>query len=155
MFSYLLFCNSKLGKQIGGGLLITNHLNQSLQRANKKHKTTIRSYLWHFFFYKCTTLLHLSPTITNCVIMLSQIDIFWIIKIKFFNVEKHDLKSICVKESQNCLQKLSQMFFLLHKNIKKNLLEKNISHWKATHFSNLSFQFLLDKKCFPQFFWFH
>jgi hypothetical protein len=56
--------------------------------------------------------------------MLSQIDIFGIIKIYFFNVEKHDLKSICVKELQNCLQKLKQMFFLLHKNIQKKFVGK-------------------------------
>ncbi len=39
----------KLGLQIGGGLLITNHLDQSLWCANQKHWAVVRSYLLHSF----------------------------------------------------------------------------------------------------------
>jgi hypothetical protein len=39
----------KLGQQIGGGLLITNHLDQSLWWANQKHWAAVRSYLLHSF----------------------------------------------------------------------------------------------------------
>jgi hypothetical protein len=40
----------KLGKQILGGLLITNHLDQSLWWSNQKHWAAVRSYLLHNFF---------------------------------------------------------------------------------------------------------
>ncbi len=39
----------KLRQQIGGGLLIANHLNQSLWWANQKHWVAVRSYLLHSF----------------------------------------------------------------------------------------------------------
>jgi len=39
----------RLGQQIGGGLLITNHLDQSLWWANQKHWEAVRSYLVHSF----------------------------------------------------------------------------------------------------------
>jgi hypothetical protein len=39
----------KLVEQIGGGLLIANHLDQSLWWANQKHWVAIRSYLLHSF----------------------------------------------------------------------------------------------------------
>jgi hypothetical protein len=35
----------KLGQQIGGGLLIANHMDQSLRWANQKHWTAVRSFL--------------------------------------------------------------------------------------------------------------
>jgi len=38
-----------LVEQIGGGLLIANHLDQSLWWANQKHWVAIRSYLLHSF----------------------------------------------------------------------------------------------------------
>ncbi len=50
----------KLGQQIGGGLLIANHLDESLRFANQKHWAAIKSYLWHSFLqvqrrlYSCT-----------------------------------------------------------------------------------------------------
>ncbi len=37
----------KLGQQSDGGLLITNHLDQSLWLANQKHWEAVRSYLLH------------------------------------------------------------------------------------------------------------
>jgi hypothetical protein len=37
----------KLRQQIGGGLLIANHLDQSLSWANHKHWAAVRSYLLH------------------------------------------------------------------------------------------------------------
>ncbi len=39
-----------LGEQIGAGLLIANHLDQSLWWANQKHRAAVRSYLLHSFF---------------------------------------------------------------------------------------------------------
>jgi hypothetical protein len=39
----------KLVQQIGGELLIANHLDQSLRWANQKHWVAVRSYLLHFF----------------------------------------------------------------------------------------------------------
>jgi len=39
----------KLGQQIGEGLLIANHLNQSLWWANQKQWAAVRSYLLHAF----------------------------------------------------------------------------------------------------------
>jgi hypothetical protein len=39
----------KLGQQIGEGLLIANHLDQSLWWANQKHWAAVRSYLIHSF----------------------------------------------------------------------------------------------------------
>ncbi len=39
----------KLGQQIGGGLLIANHLDQWVWWANQKHWATVRSYLLHSF----------------------------------------------------------------------------------------------------------
>ncbi len=54
-FSYALFffatppIKVKLGQQIGGGLLIANHLDQSLWWANQKYWVAVRSYLLHSF----------------------------------------------------------------------------------------------------------
>jgi hypothetical protein len=39
----------KLGQQICGGLLIANHLDESLWWANQKHWAAVRSYLLHSF----------------------------------------------------------------------------------------------------------
>ncbi len=39
----------KLGQHIGGGLLIANHLDQSLWWANQKYWAVVRSYLLHSF----------------------------------------------------------------------------------------------------------
>jgi hypothetical protein len=39
----------KLVEQIGGGLLIANHLDESLWWANQKHWVSVRSYLVHSF----------------------------------------------------------------------------------------------------------
>jgi hypothetical protein len=39
----------KLGQQIGGGLLIANHMDQSLWWANQKPWAAVRSYLLHSF----------------------------------------------------------------------------------------------------------
>jgi hypothetical protein len=40
-----------LGQQIGAGLLIANHLDQSLWWANQKHRVAVRSYLLHSFLH--------------------------------------------------------------------------------------------------------
>jgi hypothetical protein len=58
----------KLGQQIGEGLLISNHMGQSLWSANQKHWAQIRSYLLQSFLQ-----VHLSPVTPNCAIVLSQI----------------------------------------------------------------------------------
>ncbi len=55
-FSYVLSfamppIRLKRGEQIGGVLLITNHLDQSLWWANKKHSQAVRSYLIHSFLW--------------------------------------------------------------------------------------------------------
>jgi hypothetical protein len=47
----------KLGHQIGGGLLMANHLNRLLQWANQKHSAAVRSYLLHSFLQE----MYLSP----------------------------------------------------------------------------------------------
>jgi hypothetical protein len=48
---HVLVCNptNKLGQQIGRGLLIANHLDQSLWWGNQKHWSAVRSYLLHSF----------------------------------------------------------------------------------------------------------
>jgi hypothetical protein len=51
----------KPGQQIGGGLLIANHLDQSLWCANQKHWVAVISYLVHFYKPRAT-----------CTIMLRQ-----------------------------------------------------------------------------------
>ncbi len=50
-FSYVLFCNStnKTGQQVGGGLLIANHLDESLWSTNQKYWAAVRSCLVHSF----------------------------------------------------------------------------------------------------------
>jgi len=59
----------KLGQPIGGGgLLIANHLDESLWWASKNHWTLVRSYLLHSFL-QCTA--H-SPATANCAVILSQ-----------------------------------------------------------------------------------
>jgi hypothetical protein len=68
-FSYLLFLNLayvklKLGQQIGAGLLIANHLDQSLW-YNSDHT-------YYAPFCRCTALLCLLPATSKCTIMLSQ-----------------------------------------------------------------------------------
>jgi hypothetical protein len=52
--------NWKLGQQIGWGVLIANHLDQSLWWANQKQWTPVRSY-YYTLLCRCTTLLHLLP----------------------------------------------------------------------------------------------
>jgi len=42
----------KLGQQTGGGLLITNHLHQSLWWTNQKYRAPVKSYLLHSFFFQ-------------------------------------------------------------------------------------------------------
>jgi hypothetical protein len=53
-FSYLLFFTTlpiklKLGQQIGGRLLIANHMHQLLQWVTQKHGAPVKSYLLHSF----------------------------------------------------------------------------------------------------------
>jgi hypothetical protein len=53
-FSHILFCNpthKTETEQIGGGLLIANHLDQSLWWANWEHWAAVRSYLFHSFLH--------------------------------------------------------------------------------------------------------
>jgi hypothetical protein len=40
----------KMGQQKGGGLLLANHLDESVWWANQKHWATVRSYLLHSFY---------------------------------------------------------------------------------------------------------
>ncbi len=47
----------KLGQQIGEGLLIANHLVESLWSTNQKYCAAVGSYLLHSFFCRCTVLL--------------------------------------------------------------------------------------------------
>jgi hypothetical protein len=54
----------KPGQQIGEGLLIANHLDQSLWCANQKHWVAVRSYSLHFFF-RCKALLNHLPATGN------------------------------------------------------------------------------------------
>jgi hypothetical protein len=56
------------GQQIGRGLGLANHLDESLWWANQKHSATIRSYLPHSFLH-CSAL---SPATAMCPIMRSQ-----------------------------------------------------------------------------------
>jgi hypothetical protein len=48
-FFYTPPIKPKLGQQIGWGVLITNHFDQSLWWANKKYWAAVRSYLLHRF----------------------------------------------------------------------------------------------------------
>ncbi len=79
-----------------GGLLIANHMVQSLWWANQEHWAVVRSYLLHSFLQVHRIgcwLVRLSPAITNCTIMLSQnhfpdlnqhILTFWLFFIQFY-----------------------------------------------------------------------
>jgi hypothetical protein len=59
--------------KIGGGLLIANHLDQSVWWANQKHWAAVRSYLLHsFLFCRCIMLLHSLLATANSVLMPSQ-----------------------------------------------------------------------------------
>jgi hypothetical protein len=49
MYSFAIHIKLKLGLQIRGGLLIANHLDQSLSWANQKHSVPVRSYLLFSF----------------------------------------------------------------------------------------------------------
>jgi hypothetical protein len=80
-FSYLLFCNPTHKTETGtqqisnGGLLIANHMVQSLWWANQEHWAVVRSYLLHSFLEVHSIgcwLVRLSPAIANCTIMLSR-----------------------------------------------------------------------------------
>jgi hypothetical protein len=63
----------KLGQQIGEGLLIANHMGQSLWSANQKHWPHKLDHIYYSLFCRCTALLRLSPVTPNCAIMLSPI----------------------------------------------------------------------------------
>ncbi len=67
----------KLGHQIGGGLLIANHMDQSLWRAAQKHWAAVRSYLLHSFL-QVHSALRLVPATVPCAIMLSQTPFSWV-----------------------------------------------------------------------------
>jgi hypothetical protein len=70
----------KLVHQIGGELLIANHMDQSLWWANQKQGPALKSYLLHSFFCRCTALLRLVPATQLCwakTIFLSQTGIGW------------------------------------------------------------------------------
>jgi hypothetical protein len=74
--------NFKLGQQIHGGLLIANHLDQSVWWANGRHRAAVRSY-YYSLFCRCIALLRLLPAF--CVqlcraktIFLSQTGMFWL-----------------------------------------------------------------------------
>jgi len=54
----------KPGEQIGGGLLIANHLDQSLCCTNQKHWVAVKLLLLHFFC-RCKLLLRLLPATGN------------------------------------------------------------------------------------------
>jgi len=61
----------KLERQIRGGLLIANHMDQSVRWANQRHWTAVRSYLLHSFL-QVHSLLCLLPAMATCAIKLSQ-----------------------------------------------------------------------------------
>ncbi len=76
-FSYLRLAipplKLKLGQQIGGGLLIANHMDQLLWWANQKHWAAVRSYLVHSFLQRAPRcLLCRVPATADCEIMLHQ-----------------------------------------------------------------------------------
>jgi hypothetical protein len=63
----------KLGLQIGGRLLITNHLNQSLWLANQKTGNSSQIIFITLFCHRYTELcLCLLPALANCAKMLGQ-----------------------------------------------------------------------------------
>ncbi len=63
----------KLGQQIGGRLLIANHMDQPLWWVNQKYWAAVRSYLLHsFLFCRCAALLRLVPATVPSAIMLRQ-----------------------------------------------------------------------------------
>jgi hypothetical protein len=62
----------KLGQQIGGGLLIANHTDESLWWANQKHWAAVRSYLLHSFLQVHSAASESSPAMATCAIMLSE-----------------------------------------------------------------------------------
>ncbi len=61
----------KLGPQVRGGLLVANHLDQSLWWDNQKHEKQF-DHTYYTLFYNCTALLRLLPATATCAIMLSQ-----------------------------------------------------------------------------------
>ncbi len=83
----------KLGQQIGEGLLIANHLDESLWWANQKHWAAVRSYFLHSFLQvkRCCCTFHQSQLhVQECkakTIFLSQTDIHWIFFIEFYSAD--------------------------------------------------------------------
>jgi hypothetical protein len=59
----------KLAQQIGGGLLIANHLDISHYDGPMRNQL---EHIYYTLFYMCTALLHLSPATATCAIVLSQ-----------------------------------------------------------------------------------
>ncbi len=62
----------KLGQQIGGRLLIANHLDQSVWWANQKHWPAVKSYLLHSFLQVHNATGPFTSHYCKLCIMLSQ-----------------------------------------------------------------------------------
>ncbi len=95
-FTYLLFCNPnikrKLRQQKNEGLLIANHLDQSLWWANQK-RWSESDHICYTLFCRCTALLRISPATAHLcgakTIFLSQTSTFWIFFIQFYCIGSH------------------------------------------------------------------
>ncbi len=80
----------KLGLQIGGSLLIANHLDQSLWLANQKQGAAVGSYLLHSSLAGvrlCCAFYQPQQTVQKCwakTILLSQTGMFWLFFIQFY-----------------------------------------------------------------------
>ncbi len=86
----------KLRQQTGRGLLIANHLDESLWWANQKHWAAVGSYLLHSFFCRCTVLQRFFTShrkLCNYAqpkpIFLSQTGTFWLFFIQFYCAGSH------------------------------------------------------------------
>jgi hypothetical protein len=98
-FSYILFCNptthkTKTGQQIGGGLVIGNHLDRSVWYANQKQSSSQIIFITLFSAgaQHCCAFHQPPQTVQLCwakTIFLSETGIFWLFFIQFYRVGSH------------------------------------------------------------------
>ncbi len=72
-FGYLLFCNPTHEEvQIGGRLLIANHMDQSLWVAHSEVGISSQIIFITLFSRRCKALVHFLPASANCANMLGR-----------------------------------------------------------------------------------
>ncbi len=115
----------KLGQQIGGGLLIANHLDQALWWANQKYWAAVRSYLLHSFLQVHSAAAPLTSygNMPNYAepkpFLLSQTGILWIFFIQFFCIGSHTKhhRWRCVNNSKWLIRNFSMQVTIRSNNV--------------------------------------